>query len=126
MIVLIVGNIRLLVENYIKYGLLASFERMSGIPDHDIKIALLLTAFIPGHLFVSLVVERVAASWALTLKPRGKIHKCFFPRKLLLRTSRLKILVKEFCHPTVFNIFEYCRQNQDEAPVAAICGITRH
>lgn len=81
MIVLIVGNIRLLVENYIKYGLLASFERMSGIPDHDIKIALLLTAFIPGHLFVSLVVERVAASWALTPQAARQDSQVLLPKE---------------------------------------------
>lgn len=78
MIVMIVGNVRLLVENYIKYGMLATFERVSGIPDHDIKVAILLTASMPLHLLISLLVERVAASWALSphsVTPNAKKDK---------------------------------------------------
>ncbi|KAK9476732.1 diacylglycerol O-acyltransferase [Lipomyces japonicus] len=63
MIVLVVSNLRLVVENYKKYGVLISFSRFD-MPRQDFAYAMLLTGSIPLHLFIALVIERTIASAA--------------------------------------------------------------
>lgn len=59
MIVLITGNLRLVIENYIKYGIIRSFYKL-GFSKEDLYTSALLTALIPVHLLISLLVERFA------------------------------------------------------------------
>lgn len=61
MIVLVAGNLRLMVENYLKYGFILSVYEL-GFAKSDLQVAGLLTATIPCHLFFSLLVERFAIS----------------------------------------------------------------
>lgn len=96
MIVLVVGNIRLLIENYLKYGVITSVKHISGFSEHDIKISLLLTASIPLHLFISLLVERVAARLAICFSDnyRTASDELFKQKKLKadddLKTNKAK------------------------------------
>ncbi|KIX96353.1 uncharacterized protein Z520_08131 [Fonsecaea multimorphosa CBS 102226] len=55
---IIVMNLRLVVENARKYGLLITLK--SNLRSQDIKIALILYALTPCHLFVAYVIEKVA------------------------------------------------------------------
>jgi diacylglycerol O-acyltransferase-1 len=59
MIVLVTGNLRLLIENYINHGIIRSFYNL-GFAKEDLYISGLLTASIPVHLLISLLVERFA------------------------------------------------------------------
>ena len=70
MIVLVFGNLRLMVENYIKYGFILSVYEL-GFAKSDLQVAGLLTASIPLHLFFSLLVERFAI-YVLKKKEDGK------------------------------------------------------
>ncbi|ODQ67260.1 hypothetical protein NADFUDRAFT_49697 [Nadsonia fulvescens var. elongata DSM 6958] len=65
MITLAVGNIRLVIENYQKYGLLNFLFAGIGIPKTDIRIGLILTASIPIHLLIALAIELLAAKLTL-------------------------------------------------------------
>ncbi|KAK9365434.1 MBOAT, membrane-bound O-acyltransferase family-domain-containing protein [Lipomyces kononenkoae] len=60
MIVLAVGNLRLVIENYTKYGVLIRFSRL-GISQKDILYCIFLTGTIPLHLFIAIVIERLVA-----------------------------------------------------------------
>ncbi|KAJ8097047.1 MBOAT, membrane-bound O-acyltransferase family-domain-containing protein [Lipomyces tetrasporus] len=60
MIVLAVSNLRLVIENYSKYGVLIRFSRL-GISHKDILYCIFLTATIPLHLFIAIVIERLVA-----------------------------------------------------------------
>ncbi|KAK9239603.1 MBOAT, membrane-bound O-acyltransferase family-domain-containing protein [Lipomyces kononenkoae] len=60
MIVLAVSNLRLVIENYSKYGVLIRFSRL-GISQKDILYCLFLTGTIPLHLFIAIVIERLVA-----------------------------------------------------------------
>ncbi|KAK7202594.1 diacylglycerol O-acyltransferase [Myxozyma melibiosi] len=60
MIVLVVSNLRLMIENYAKYGVLLSYLHL-GVSKSDLIWTLRLTALIPLHLFVALVIERLVA-----------------------------------------------------------------
>lgn len=62
-LVLIVGNLRLAIENLLKYGVLMRFDS-TGIPASDLKLGTLLFLSIPLHLFVALAIESHAAHWA--------------------------------------------------------------
>ncbi|OAP58377.1 hypothetical protein AYL99_07467 [Fonsecaea erecta] len=55
---IIVMNLRLVIENARKYGLLITLK--SNLRSQDIKIALALYALTPCHLFVAYVIEKVA------------------------------------------------------------------
>ncbi|KAA8903826.1 hypothetical protein TRICI_005637 [Trichomonascus ciferrii] len=77
MIALAVSNIRLMVEDYQKYGFITTFYRF-GIPKHDMEMALLLTASVPVHFFIALAIEKLASVTAT----RGKKAP---PRKHLWR-----------------------------------------
>ncbi|KAL6249820.1 hypothetical protein RBB50_003676 [Rhinocladiella similis] len=57
-LVIIVMNLRLVVENAKKYGLLITVKM--NLRDTDIKTALVLYALTPCHLFVAYIIERVA------------------------------------------------------------------
>lgn len=73
MIVLVVGNLRLVVENYIKYGFIRSVYQM-GFSKHDLQVAGLLSASIPLHLFFSLLVERFAVSVLIKAEQKHQPH----------------------------------------------------
>ncbi|KAG9788030.1 Diacylglycerol O-acyltransferase 1 [Exophiala dermatitidis] len=55
---IIVMNLRLVVENAQKYGLLITLQ--FNLRSQDIKTALVLYALTPCHLFVAYIIERVA------------------------------------------------------------------
>ncbi|KIW78704.1 hypothetical protein Z517_08543 [Fonsecaea pedrosoi CBS 271.37] len=55
---IIVMNLRLVIENARKYGLLITLK--SNLRSQDIKIALALYALTPCHLFVAYIIEKVA------------------------------------------------------------------
>lgn len=59
MIVLITCNLRLVIANYINHGIIRSFYNL-GFAKEDVYISALLTASIPVHLLISLLVERFA------------------------------------------------------------------
>ncbi|KAK9465582.1 MBOAT, membrane-bound O-acyltransferase family-domain-containing protein [Lipomyces arxii] len=59
-VVLAVSNLRLVIENYSKYGVLIRFSSL-GVPHRDIGYFLLLTAIIPLHLFVAILIEKAVA-----------------------------------------------------------------
>ncbi|KAK9459512.1 MBOAT, membrane-bound O-acyltransferase family-domain-containing protein [Lipomyces oligophaga] len=60
MIILLFGNVRLAIENYQKYGVLIRFSNF-GISRSDLYWSTVLTATIPLHLFVAVVIERMVA-----------------------------------------------------------------
>lgn len=72
-IVLITGNLRLIIENYMKYGLIKSVYKL-GLARADLQTAALLTAAIPCHLFFSLLVERFAITALRRAKLRSQVH----------------------------------------------------
>ncbi|PGH13424.1 hypothetical protein AJ79_03703 [Helicocarpus griseus UAMH5409] len=59
-IVLIVMNLRLIVENFMKYGVLICI-RCHDYRQQDVVLGGILFALIPCHLFVAYMIERVAA-----------------------------------------------------------------
>lgn len=59
-IVLIVGNLRLVIENYMKYGVLVQISG-SEFRHDDLKMFVLLYLLIPAHLFVGFLIELVAS-----------------------------------------------------------------
>ncbi|RPB19508.1 hypothetical protein L211DRAFT_859079 [Terfezia boudieri ATCC MYA-4762] len=79
-LVLIVGNLRLVMENYMKVGLIATLGLSYGfiislqhdIRADDIRMGALLYFLIPAHLFVAYLIEIVAASQARLAQSRTK------------------------------------------------------
>lgn len=69
-LVLIVGNLRLVMENYMKYGFIISLQH--DIRADDIRMGALLYFLIPAHLFVAYLIEIVAASQARLAQSRTK------------------------------------------------------
>ncbi len=67
---LTVMNLRLVVENARKYGLLISLK--SNLSNHDVKSALVLYALTPCHLFVAYMIERIAMQHAKGVIGRRK------------------------------------------------------
>lgn len=67
---IIVMNLRLVVENARKYGLLVTLK--SNISSYDLRIGLLLWALTPCHLFAALVIESVAMEHAKRALGRRK------------------------------------------------------
>lgn len=67
---IIVMNLRLVVENAKKYGLLITLK--SNLRSQDIRIALILYALTPCHLFVAYIIEKVAMENAKGVVGRRK------------------------------------------------------
>jgi len=71
-IVLIVGNLRLMIENFKKYGVLICI-RCHDYRRQDIRLGAALLFIIPCHLFVAYIVELAAAQQArASIKGSGK------------------------------------------------------
>ncbi|KAL9131394.1 MAG: hypothetical protein Q9217_000662 [Psora testacea] len=70
-IVLIVMNLRLMVENFIKYGVLICI-RCHDYSKDDLVLGLALYAIVPCHLFVAYVIELAAAQQAKGAIGRAK------------------------------------------------------
>ncbi|KKA31024.1 hypothetical protein TD95_004110 [Thielaviopsis punctulata] len=64
-IVLVVGNLRLMMENIQKYGVLICFS-CHNFPRSDVFLGIGLYFLIPCHLFVAYLIELVAARRAIT------------------------------------------------------------
>ncbi|EEA25986.1 hypothetical protein TMatcc_005757 [Talaromyces marneffei ATCC 18224] len=62
-IVLIVMNLRLVVENFMKYGVLICIK-CHDYRKNDVFLASILTALVPCHLFVAYIIELAAAQQA--------------------------------------------------------------
>ena len=60
-IVLVVMNLRLIVENYMKYGVLICIQ-CHDYRKQDIVLGLILYALIPWHLFIAYLIELAAAA----------------------------------------------------------------
>src|ERR1700761_5165263 len=67
---IIVMNLRLVVENAKKYGLLITLK--SNLSSQDVKTSLYLYAFTPLHLFVAYLIERTAMEQAKGVVGRRK------------------------------------------------------
>lgn len=67
---IIVMNLRLVVENAKKYGLLITLK--ANLSPRDIKTSLLLYALTPCHLFIAYIIERVAMEHAKGVIGRRK------------------------------------------------------
>ncbi|KAL0637107.1 hypothetical protein Q9L58_003930 [Maublancomyces gigas] len=70
-LVLIVGNLRLVIENYMKYGVLVHLSGSEFRRD-DLKMFFLLYALIPTHLFVGFLIELVASIHARGAKAKNQ------------------------------------------------------
>ncbi|KAI5801443.1 hypothetical protein DFH27DRAFT_591050 [Peziza echinospora] len=77
-LVLIVGNLRLVMENYMKYGFIISLQ--NDIEFNDLKWGAFLYILIPAHLFVAYLIELVAAAQARSA--HSKTQKDQEPPKL--------------------------------------------
>jgi diacylglycerol O-acyltransferase-1 len=67
---IIVMNLRLVVENAKKYGLLITLK--SNLSSRDVNISLLLYALTPVHLFIAYLIERVVMEHAKGVIGRRK------------------------------------------------------
>ncbi|MCJ1368602.1 hypothetical protein MMC16_007746 [Acarospora aff. strigata] len=72
-IVLIVMNLRLMVENFMKYGVLICI-RCHDYSRKDVVLGAILYALIPCHLFVAYIIELAAAQQAKGAMGRKKKH----------------------------------------------------
>jgi len=70
-IVLVVGNLRLMIENIQKYGVLICV-RCHNYSRHDLLLGLSLYILIPAHLFVAYLIELTAAQRAIASRKRIK------------------------------------------------------
>lgn len=76
-IVLVAGNLRLMIENIQKYGVLICV-RCHDFRQHDVLLGLVLFLSIPLHLFVALLIEHGAAQQAQVWRKRttaARLHK---------------------------------------------------
>ncbi|KAL1977294.1 hypothetical protein VTN31DRAFT_153 [Thermomyces dupontii] len=62
-IVLVVMNLRLVVENFLKYGVLVCIK-CHDVRRHDLLLGSILFALVPCHLFVAYIIELAAAQQA--------------------------------------------------------------
>src|SRR5665213_2749466 len=69
-IALVVMNLRLVLENFKKYGILISVQ--SKLATSDVRYGILLYALTPCHLFVAYIIERVAMENAKAAVGRRK------------------------------------------------------
>ncbi|KAI5779717.1 MBOAT, membrane-bound O-acyltransferase family-domain-containing protein [Geopyxis carbonaria] len=67
----VVGNLRLVIENYMKYGMLIGFDG-SEFSREDVRIGLVLYFLIPVHLFVGYLIELVASHRAKRAQAQNK------------------------------------------------------
>lgn len=72
-IVLIVMNLRLVIENFMKYGVLICI-RCHDYRRQDILLGLVLYLLVPCHLFVAYIIELAAAHQAKGALGRAKRH----------------------------------------------------
>ncbi|KAK1765675.1 diacylglycerol O-acyltransferase [Phialemonium atrogriseum] len=70
-IVLIVGNLRLVIENIQKYGVLICI-RCHDFRKHDVLLGLGLYFLIPCHLLAAYLIELAAAQQAMSSRRRGE------------------------------------------------------
>ncbi|KAK9473339.1 MBOAT, membrane-bound O-acyltransferase family-domain-containing protein [Dipodascopsis tothii] len=104
MIVLAVGNVRLVLENYARYGVLVRLSAFD-IRRRDVCLAALLTALIPAHLFIAYVIES-AASLQIMAQARGERRP---PRKQLWSMIKLLHSVNAgFCLTFATVVVYYC------------------
>lgn len=68
---LVVGNLRLVIENYMKYGVLVQLSGSEFRRD-DLKMFFVLYALIPAHLFVGFLIELVASIHARGAKAKNR------------------------------------------------------
>ncbi|CAK7269695.1 hypothetical protein SEPCBS57363_003731 [Sporothrix epigloea] len=73
-IVLVAGNLRLMIENIQKYGVLICI-RCHDFRQHDVLLGLVLFLSIPAHLFVALLIELGAAQQAQVWRRRTTAAK---------------------------------------------------
>ncbi|KAF3913611.1 hypothetical protein ABW21_db0200108 [Orbilia brochopaga] len=83
-LVLIAGNLRLVVENYMKYGVLIGFSPGSFRPG-DVRLSLLCYLTVPCHLFVAYLIELTAAAQARSAQAAQKKTDESKPVKLRVR-----------------------------------------
>lgn len=69
-LVLIVGNLRLVIENYMKYGFIISLQ--NDMRWEDIRMGVYLYLLIPVHLLIAYLIELVAAAQARSAHERRK------------------------------------------------------
>ncbi|BDD63116.1 hypothetical protein MAP00_008056 [Monascus purpureus] len=62
-IVLVAMNLRLIIENFMKYGVLICI-RCHDYRKQDVVLGLILFALVPCHLFVAYIIELIAAAQA--------------------------------------------------------------
>ncbi|KAF8241387.1 hypothetical protein K440DRAFT_572751 [Wilcoxina mikolae CBS 423.85] len=72
-ILLIVANLRLVIENFMKYGVLIKLSGAEFRKD-DIQMGLMLYFLIPVHLFVGYLIEMVASKYARSAEAFYKKH----------------------------------------------------
>ncbi|KAI5821019.1 MBOAT, membrane-bound O-acyltransferase family-domain-containing protein [Pyronema omphalodes] len=72
-LVLIVGNLRLVIENFMKYGVLIQLSGAEFRKD-DVQMGLLLYCLIPVHLFIGYIIELVASMHARSAQAHNKKH----------------------------------------------------
>ncbi|KAI9888898.1 MAG: hypothetical protein M1814_006187 [Vezdaea aestivalis] len=70
-IVLVVSNLRLMIENFIKYGVLICI-RCHDIRRQDVHLGLLLYLLVPCHLYAAYIIELAAARQAKGIIGRRK------------------------------------------------------
>ncbi|KAL8826807.1 MAG: hypothetical protein Q9170_007264 [Blastenia crenularia] len=85
-IVLIVMNLRLVVENFMKYGVLICI-RCHDYRRNDLLLSTLLYALVPCHLFAAYLIELGAAQHAKAILGRLK-RSDFNPNSNSIQTSR--------------------------------------
>lgn len=106
MIVLVFANLRLMVENYLKYGFIRSVYQL-GFSKSDLKVAGLLTAAIPCHLFFSLLVERFAISELRKKKKSSVVHEKhlwrLFAALHALNALLAFVITSVFVYTSIFN-----------------------
>lgn len=73
-IVLVVGNLRLMIENIQKYGVLICL-RCHDFRRDDVLLGLILYILIPFHLFAAYLIELAAARQAKGLRRRYSVHR---------------------------------------------------
>ncbi|KAK6341300.1 hypothetical protein TWF696_008379 [Orbilia brochopaga] len=83
-LVLIAGNLRLVVENYMKYGVLIGFSPGSFRPG-DVRLGLLCYLTVPCHLYIAYLIELTAAAQARSAQATQKKTDESKPVKLRVR-----------------------------------------
>ena len=67
----VVGNLRLVIENFVKYGVLIQLSGSEFRKD-DVRMGLLLYFLIPAHLFVGYLIELIASANARSAHAHNK------------------------------------------------------